>query len=66
MTFVFKTGDKNEDGVLELNDLVKVFEMPRRPVIEEDNTIERIYTFSSQIKLFLRLLCYRTSNKFRG
>jgi len=42
MTFVFKTGDKNEDGVLELNDLVKVFEMPRRPVIEEDNTIERI------------------------
>jgi len=32
----FKSADK--DG----NDLVKVFEMPRRPVIEEDNTIERI------------------------
>ena len=42
MTFVFKTGDKNEDGVLELKELVKVFEMPRRPVIEEDNTIDRI------------------------
>ena len=42
MIFVFKTGDKNEDGILELTDLVKVFEMPRRPVIEEEDAIDRI------------------------
>jgi len=42
LTFVFKTGDKNDDGILELKELVKVFEMPRRPVIEEEDAIERI------------------------
>lgn len=41
--FVFKSGDKNDDGVLEFSELVKVFEMPRRPIIEDDeDPIERI------------------------
>lgn len=41
--FVFKAGDKNNDGILEFSELVKVFEMPRRPVIEdEEDPIERI------------------------
>jgi len=41
--YVFKAGDKNEDGTLAFSELVKVFEMPRRPVIEkEEDPIERI------------------------
>jgi len=41
--YVFKTGDKNDDGILEFSEMVKVFEMPRRPVIEdEEDPIERI------------------------
>lgn len=41
--FVFKAGDKDNDGILEFSELVKVFEMPRRPVIEdEEDAIERI------------------------
>lgn len=41
--FVFKAGDKDNDGILEFSELVKVFEMPRRPVIEdEEDPIERI------------------------
>jgi len=41
--FVFNASDKNEDGTLDFTELVTVFEMPRRPVIEEDeDPIERI------------------------
>jgi len=41
--FVFNAGDKNEDGILAFSELVKVFEMPRRPVVEkEEDPIERI------------------------
>jgi len=40
--YVFKTGDKNDDGVLAFSELVNVFEMPRRPVIEEEDSIARI------------------------
>jgi len=41
--FVFKAGDKNKDGVLEFSELVKVFEMPRRrPVADEEDPIDRI------------------------
>jgi len=41
--FVFKAGDKNDDGVLAFSELVKVFEMPRRPVRENgENAIDRI------------------------
>lgn len=36
LNFVFKAGDKDDDGVLEFSELVKVFEMPRRPVLEDD------------------------------
>ena len=43
LEFVFKAGDKNDDGRLEFSELVKVFEMPRRPVLEEEeDPIERI------------------------
>lgn len=43
LNYVFNAGDKNEDGVLAFSELVKVFEMPRRPVIEkEEDPIERI------------------------
>ncbi|WP_026940948.1 EF-hand domain-containing protein [Hellea balneolensis] len=41
--FVFKAGDKNDDGALDFSELVKVFEMPRRPIIEdEEDPIDRI------------------------
>jgi len=41
--FVFKAGDKNDDGILAFSELVKVFEMPRRPVRESrENAIDRI------------------------
>lgn len=41
--YVFKAGDKNKDGILAFFELVNVFEMPRRPVIEkEEDSIERI------------------------
>jgi len=41
--YVFKAGDKNEDGVLAFSELVKVFEMPRRPLIDEtENSLDRI------------------------
>lgn len=41
--YVFKAGDKNKDGVLAFSELVKVFEMPRRPAIEqEEDPVERI------------------------
>ena len=36
LNYVFKAGDKDDDGVLEFSELVKVFEMPRRPTIEDD------------------------------
>lgn len=43
LTFVFKRGDKNDDKILEFSELVKVFEMPRRPIVEdEEDPIERI------------------------
>lgn len=43
LSFVFKAGDKNDDGVLAFSEMVKVFEMPRRPVIEkEESAIDRI------------------------
>jgi len=41
--FVFNAGDKNDDGVLAFSELINVFEMPRRPEIdEEEDPIERI------------------------
>ncbi|MEP3892319.1 MAG: hypothetical protein ABJN69_17800 [Hellea sp.] len=36
LNFVFNAGDKDDDGILEFSELVKVFEMPRRPVLEDD------------------------------
>ena len=42
LRFIFNASDKNEDGRLEFEELVTVFEMPRRPVVEEDDAIERI------------------------
>lgn len=36
LNFVFKAGDKDDDGVLEFSEVVKVFEMPRRPILEDD------------------------------
>lgn len=36
LNFVFKAGDKDDNGVLEFSEVVKVFEMPRRPVLEDD------------------------------
>lgn len=43
LSFVFNAGDKNKDGLLAFSELVTVFEMPRRPVIEkEEDPIERI------------------------
>lgn len=43
LRFVFNAGDKNDDNVLAFSELVKVFEMPRRPRIEtEEDPIERI------------------------
>ncbi|MDB2439199.1 hypothetical protein N9W89_10830 [Hellea sp.] len=43
LDFVFKVGDKNDDGRLEFLELVKVFEMPRRPVLDdEENAIDRV------------------------
>lgn len=42
LNFVFKAGDKDDDGVLEFAELVKVFEMPRRPALEEEDPIARI------------------------
>ena len=41
--YVFKAGDKNDDGVLAFSEMVKVFEMPRRAVVEdEEDPIDRI------------------------
>ena len=40
--FIFNVNDKNDDGALDFSELVNVFEMPRRPIIEEENPIERI------------------------
>lgn len=40
--FVFNVSDINNDGILAFSELVKVFEMPRRPIIEEQDSIERI------------------------
>lgn len=43
LRLVFESGDKNKDGILAFSELVKVFEMPRRPTIEEkEDPIERI------------------------
>ena len=43
LSFVFNAGDKNDDNVLAFSELVKVFEMPRRPRVEtEEDPIERI------------------------
>lgn len=43
LTYVFKAGDKNDDGLLAFSELVKVFEMPRRPISKDDeNPIDRI------------------------
>ena len=43
LSYVFNAGDKNGDGILAFSELVKVFEMPRRPIIEkEEDPIERI------------------------
>lgn len=43
LDFIFKSGDKNEDGALAFTELVKVFEMPRRPVIESsESALDRV------------------------
>lgn len=43
LNYIFKVGDKNDDGDLAFSELVKVFEMPRRPIVEKkEDPIERI------------------------
>lgn len=43
LNFIFKAGDKNDDGILAFSELVNVFEMPRRPILEdEEDPIKRI------------------------
>ncbi len=44
LSYVFHTKDKNEDGRLSFEEITRVFEMPRRPIIQEpvENRLDRL------------------------